>query len=188
MRITFSYGLFFAVFITLTGLGCDSGPGDNRIILSHTFSDDVSGNPIRISFDGADVQAGEVRNVSCNCSLDVGLFLASRSFSKSELLSATITSAKIKSVFPIGERLDYLTMVSLILESSELPPKTVATRESFPSSQESALSTIPDVNTRDILASPEFSSALSIELDAVDASTQYQLSLEFTVELTLEGL
>jgi len=160
---------------------------EDRIILTHTFGVDINGDPIRYSFSASDVQNGELRTFSCNCTLDIEPFLTSRSFSKSELLDARVTSARLKSFFPIGQRLDYLDMVELVLVATGSGAVIVAEDDTFPPSQEIALTVIQGNSVSALLIRPQFTANLSIDPSGVTPDTQYELGIEFTVELELEG-
>jgi len=161
---------------------------EDRIILTHTFSEDVNGDPIRFVFSSDDIQTGELRTFLCNCLLDIGPFLTSRSFSKAELLEARVLSARLKSFFPIGQRLDYLDKVELVLEAGGTSAVTVAADDTFPASQEIALSVIQGNLIDALLIRPEFTVHLKVDPSSVNPGTQYELGIEFTVELEMEGI
>ena len=180
------------ILSVLTGLilvsGCDSNSMSDRIILSHTFSEDIDGDPIRIMFSSDDIQNGELRAFSCSCLLDIGPFLTSRSFSKAELLDARVTSARLKSFFPIGERLDFLDQVELVLDANGTGAETVAEDDTFPSSQEIALSVIQGNSITALLIRPQFTVILRVDPSSITPDTQYELGIDFTVELEMEGV
>ncbi len=175
----------------MTGLfslsGCDTNSMDDRIILTFTFSADRSGDPIRFSFSSDDVQSGELRTISCNCLLDIGPFLSSRSFSKAELLEARVTSVRLKSFFPIGQQLDFLHEVELVLDENGTGAVTVAEDDTFPSSREIALSVFQGRSISALLVRPQFSVDLRIDPSNVTPDTQYELGIDMTIELELEG-
>jgi hypothetical protein len=177
-----------AVFLLSLLTGCDSNSPNNSIVLSSTFSVDVNGDPIRFTFTSNQVQSGVLTSISCGCSLDIGPFLATRSFSKSELLSATVTSVKLKSFFPIGQRLEYLDEVQLRLNASGASEVFVANGTSFPASQEIPLSVIDGNSIETLLVKPVFGATLRVDPATISPSKVYELGVEFTVELEMEGI
>lgn len=175
--------LFIGLFLTA---GCDSNSMNDRIVLTHTFSEDIDGNPIRFVFSSDDTQSGEFRSFSCNCFLDIGPFLETRSFSKAELLESGVTSARLKSFFPIGQRLDFLSGVELILQASG--SIIVAEDDTFPPSQEIALSVVQGKSISALLIRPRFTVQLRIDSSEITPDIQHELGIDFTVELEMEGL
>lgn len=175
----------------MTGLfslsGCDTNSMDDRIFLTFTFSVDLNGDPIRFAFSSDDIQRGAFRTFSCDCLLDIEPFLASRSFSKAELLEARVTSVRLKSFFPIGQQLDFLHEVELILDANGTGAVTVAEDDTFPSAREIALSVFPGRSISALLVQPQFTIDLRIDPSNVTPDTQYELGIDMTIELEMEG-
>ena len=64
----------------------------------------------------------------------------------------------------------------------------MAVKTGFTAIQETNLPASDIVNLKDILARPQFSASLDIDPDVLTPGTQYELSVEFTLELTMEGI
>jgi hypothetical protein len=176
---------FAIAMITITG--CDSQSTEDSIILSHTFTTSSNDSPIRYTYSSDTVQEGIAVSLSCTCTLNIEAFLESRSFTKSEILGAKITAVRLKTFFPIGEKLDYLDQVEFSLVASNAPTSTVAEDVTFPSSQEVALGVIPGVSVQTHMEADSFSPVLTIRAGSLAPETGYELGVEFTVELEMMG-
>ena len=168
-------------------LGCDTAGMTDSIILVHTVDEDVSGEPIRFAFSSGDVSSGSLTAITCGCTLDIGAFLQSNSFSKAEILGARITGARVKSVFPIGQRLNYLDEIRLTLVGGG-SSVDVAGSDSFSSTQEKALTVTSGNSVAAVLRASGFSARLGIDPSATMGNTDYELEIEFTVEFEMEGI
>jgi hypothetical protein len=168
--------------------GCDSQSTDDSIFLTHTFTMDLDGDLIRYSFSSTDTQNGVQKSLSCGCALNADNFLAVRGFTRSEIIDAHVTSAKLKSLFPIGERLDYLSQAQLSLSAQGVSATAVAENESFPASQEVPLPTIQGVSILGHMQKTSFNPVVQINANSLEPNTDYELGIEFTVEFEMEGI
>ncbi|TDI74916.1 MAG: hypothetical protein E2O84_05105 [Bacteroidetes bacterium] len=176
--------LCFLLWLT----GCDTLAPEDSVFLTYTFRTDAAGEVIRYNFSANEIQNGVSAQLSCDCVLDIEPFLISRSYSQSEILSATVTAARIKAFFPIGKKLDYLDNARLNLEAPAVISSLIAQDDTFPSAQEVALTVVPDVSVTSHMKATWSVPVLTIITSSLTPGTEYELGIEFTVELEMKGL
>jgi len=168
--------------------GCDTAGMSDGIVLVHTVDETVGGDPIRFAFSSSDVQSGVLTTVSCGCTLDVGGFLQSNSFSKAEILTARVTGARVKSVFPIGQRLNYLDELRLTVAGNSSGTEDIAGSDSFSNTQEKALTVTGGNTVADLVRQSGFTARIGVDPSNTMSSTDYELEVEFTIEFEMEGI
>ena len=158
------------------------------MFLTAELSTDTQASPIRFTFEGGAVQTGRLTDVSCGCQLDVGDFLADRGFTKADVLSATIKSARLVMLFPISERLDFLDTAILKLSASGNSVTEVAQLSAFPQAREVELTPLAGRNVAGFLDDSTFAPILQIDASRLQASAEYEIGLVLEIRLELAGI
>jgi hypothetical protein len=169
--------------------GCDSGlSGVDSVFLTAELSTDTDASPIRFAFEGGAVQTGRLTDVSCDCELDVAAFLADRGFTKADILSATIESARLVMLFPISERLDFLDTAILKLTASGNSVTEVAQQSTFSQTREVELTPLTGRDIAGFLDDSTFAPILQIDAARLQATADYEIGLVLDIRLELAGI
>ncbi|MBO6575293.1 MAG: hypothetical protein JJ896_07760 [Rhodothermales bacterium] len=177
--------LFLAVLLA----GCDSTTGpDDLVVLTAEVSADGDGNPIRFTFDSDDLQTGRLADILCSCSLEIDEFLESRGFTRTDLVSANVESVRLRMLFPIQERLDFLDRAILKLRASGNSVTEVAEQDTFPEAAEAPMTPRPGRDVAGFVAQDSFEPLLQIDPSRLIAGREYEIGLVLTLRLELEGL
>jgi len=182
--LLFSFGL--ALFLVS---GCDTtDPGGDTVILRTEIKNDSDGDPIRFSFSSDNITAGRLEDVGCNCTLDIGSFLQGQGFTKTEIFSATVESARLVLLFPLNEQFNFLNEVILKLEASGLSATEVANLQSSPSVREVALNVLPNRNISGFLQRATFAPILQVNANLLNPNEDYEVALVLNLRIEMEGL
>ncbi len=169
--------------------GCDSGlSGVDSVFLTAELSTDTQASPIRFTFEGGAVETGRLTDVSCGCQLDVAAYLADRGFSKADILSATISSARLVMLFPISERLDFLETAILKLTAPGNSVTEVAQQSTFPQAREVELTPLAGRDVAGFLDDSTFAPILQIDASRLQAAADYEIGLVLEIRLELAGI
>lgn len=181
-----------ALLVLVVGLtalsGCDSALTDpDVVILTHELTRSGDGSPVRFSFDADDVTVGQSTVLRCGCTVDLDPWLASQGFSRDDLVAATVQSATLTKISPPLERLDFLDSAVLRFEAAGLQATEVATRSVFPDAIDVALNPVAGRSVLAFASRDEFEPVLVIEAADLQAGALYELDVEVTLRLELEG-
>ncbi len=175
------------VFFSMIHLsGCDSNStGKNRVGLTREISLDANGDPVLFSFDAVDTAVGRLQDIRCKCNIDIGPFLTSQGFTKADIVSASLTGARIVMLLPTSERVNFLTSAILKLQTDGLSATEVANQSGFPDSRESTMQTLSNRDISAFLERTNFETILQINPASLQAGESYELGLVFTVQLEM---
>jgi hypothetical protein len=176
-----------AAALLLTGCDTNSLGGDS-VFLTQTISEDINGGDIIFSFSANDVEEGRLVDLSCDCTLDVEDFLNDQGFTKAELVSATVQSARLVMLFPTSEQLDFLDQAILKLDAPGVSVTEVANLTGFPSAREVNMQTLTSRDVASFLDGSGFEPILQIEPANLTADEDYELSVILTIRMELEGV
>ena len=177
------------ILATLVLSGCDTDSlGGDSVFLTHTISEDVDGDDVIFSFSSGDIQEGRLVDLSCGCTLDVEAFLNDQGFTKAELVSATVQSARIVMLFPTSEQLDFLDEAILKLGATGASDTEVANTTNLPATREVNLQTLSNRDISSYLERPGFEPILQINAGDLTDGEDYELSVILTVRMELEGV
>ena len=179
--------LVIAFVLVLSGCDTNSLSGES-IFLSYEISEDADGEDIIFAFSTDDIQTGRLVDLRCDCTVDVGEFLQSQGFSKSELVSARLESAQIVMLFPTSEQVDFLDDAILKLSAPGISPTEVANQSSFPAARQVTMQVLANRDVASFLDSSGFEPILQIEAGELLDDDDYQLSVIFRVRMELEGV
>lgn len=169
--------------------GCDSSPSESgTIILRPEVSEDADGEDISFSFASDGFPVGRLTDVDCDCRIDLGPYLEGQGFSKADVVSATLESARLVMLFPISEKLDFLDQAILKFEADGLSVTEVANGGPFPSEREAALTVLPNRDVSGFLTRSDFGAILQIDAGTLEPGEDYEVALVMTFRLELEGL
>ncbi|MFT4605859.1 MAG: hypothetical protein ACI9W4_002604 [Rhodothermales bacterium] len=169
--------------------GCDSAvSGVDSVFLTAELSTDIQSSPVRFVFEGSAVQTGRLTDVSCDCQLDVADYLSARGFTKEDILSATIASARLVMLFPISERLDFLDTAILKLTASGNSVTEVAQQSTFPQAREVELTPLAGRDVAGFLDDSTFAPILQIDAASLQAAADYEIGLVLEIRLELAGI
>lgn len=178
-----------AVAAILFLTGCDSDSlGDDTIFLTHEFTADASGEPITFSFSSSEVETGRLQDISCNCTIDVGSFLATQGFSKTDIVSATLQSAELVMLFPISTQLNFMSQAILKLTATGVSPTEVANRPSLPGSRQAQLTVLTNRDISTFLEKESFGAILQIQPNTLTAGQNYEMSIILRVRMEVAGI
>ena len=170
----------YLLLLTLTS-GCDTlglEEGGNSIFLSTTTGE--------ICFRFSGLTAGGSQSVLSVESFDFGSFLQQEGFSKSEVIAATVQSADIRLVFPLGESLSVLDRATVSLRGTGAGETSVAEGTAFSSSRSASL----DVTGTGVGSAVKASSIQGV-LQLVGAETisdDFEISVNLTIQIEVEGV
>lgn len=182
------FRLLLVVLIGGVLAGCDSAvSGEETIVLTAEVSTDDQGDPIRFTFQADDYETGRLADVQCGCSLDLGEFLADRGFTKADIVSATVQAARLRMLFPIQERLDFLNRAILKLEASGNSVTEIAELEDFPASAEASLTPRSGRDVAGFVDDGSFEPILQIDPARLLAGREYEIGLVLTIRVEVEG-
>ncbi|NNF03152.1 MAG: hypothetical protein HKN17_01695 [Rhodothermales bacterium] len=174
---------------TLVLSGCDTDSlGGDSVILTHTISEDINGNDVVFAFSSGDIQEGRLVDIFCGCTLDIEAFLNDQGFTKSELISATVQSARIVMLFPTSEQLNFLDEAILKLGATGASDTEVANVSDLPAAREVNLQTLSSRDVSSYLERPGFEPILQINAGDLTDGEDYELSVILTVRMELEGV
>ncbi len=180
--------LVFAPALLLIS-GCDSSPGERgTIILRPEVSEAADGKDISFSFSADGFPVGQLSDVDCDCRIDLGPYLEGQGFTKADVVSATLESARLVMLFPISEKLDFLDQAILKFEADGLSVTEVANRGAFPAEREATLTVLPNRDVSGFLTRSDFGAILQIDARALEPGEDYEVALVMTFRLELEGL
>ena len=180
---------FILLIAVLIFSGCDAAdPGADTVFLTYEITQDVNGDPIALDFEAGSIQTGRLQDLDCNCQLDIGSYLTSQGFSKSEIVSATLQSAQIVMLFPVNENVSFLDQAILKLTASGISATEVANTSSFPASRTANMTVLPNRDIGSFLDRPSFGLILQIDPERLLDAQDYEMSLVMTVRLELEGV
>jgi hypothetical protein len=178
-----SAGLLLAFMLVLSG--CDTAaPGTDSVFL--TF--EVGGNGARFAFQGDGIQTGRLVDLDCGCSYSVSDFLADQGFSTSEIVSATLQEATVRTVFPIGAPLTYLNTVILKLDAPGLSTIEIAESTVLPATEQTSLTVRPNRDIASYLDRASFQPILQIDAASLDSGESYDLAVRFSIRIEVEGI
>ncbi|GIV59492.1 MAG: hypothetical protein KatS3mg043_0581 [Rhodothermaceae bacterium] len=178
-----------AVLALLLLTGCDSvGEEGGTIVLRPEVSEDAEGRDISFRFVSDGFPVGQLRDVSCDCEVDLGPFLQDQGFSKADLVSARLESARLVMLFPIDEQFDFLDQAILKFEADGLSATEVANRSGFPAAREATLNVLPNRDVTAFLTRNDFEVILQINARELVPSEEYEMALVMTFRLEVEGL
>ena len=129
----------------------------------------TDGGSVTISLDNADL-------------LDIGPFLTRENFTKDEVVSAEVTSANLRLVFPIEQDLNIISDARLTLGGNT----TVATATTFGASRSASLS-LTGNNVASIVRGTNFQAGLSFTGEA-DISERVVIEGSITIQVEIEEL
>jgi len=177
------------IFFSMIHLsGCDSNNSNsNRVGLTREMSLDANGDPILFSFDAADTAMGRLQDIRCNCNIDIGPFLTSQGFSKADIVSASLTAARIVMLLPTSERVNFLTSAILKFQTDGLSATEVANQSGFADSRESTMQTLSNRDISAFLERSNFETILQINPASLQTGESYELGLVFTVQLEMSA-
>jgi len=177
----------FSAFV-LAFSGCDSGSnGDNILTLQIEVSEDMNGKDIDFTFASDTFQTGRLEDVPCGCNIEIDAFLESRGFTKSDIQSARLKSARLVMLFPVSERLDFLSQAILKFESDGLSATEVANQSSFPSAREAGLTILSNRDITSFLTRSNFKAILQIDAQRLLPAEDYDMALVMEIEMDVTG-
>jgi hypothetical protein len=178
-----------AVVLMVTAGGCDSVvTGDNIVVLNPEISSDVDGAPIRFTFSADDLVTGRLTDIQCNCQLDVESYLVGQGFAKSDIVSASIASARLVMLFPISERLDFLDQAILKLQAPGNSVTEIASQSIFPESREVSLDPQTGRDISGFMDRSTFQPILQIDAIRLVAGADYEIGVVLKLRLEVDGL
>ncbi len=181
--------LLTLVAATLILSGCDTDSlGGDSVFLTTTISENVDGDDILFTFSSGDIQEGRLEDLSCGCTLDIDAYLNDQGFTKAQLVSATVQSARLVMLFPTSEQLDFLDEVILKLGAAGVSDTEVANVSSLSAVREVNLQTLSNRDIVSYLDSPGFEPILQINAGDLTDGEDYELSVILTVRMELEGV
>lgn len=179
-----------AVFLLALAMltGCDTvSPGGDTILLTTEVDRTADGGPIQFSFPGT-LQTGRLVDLRCNCRVDLGPYLTTQGFSRSDIVSAEVVTARLVMGTPPTGNLSFLNQALLKFESSALSATEVANRTGFLSSRESNLTVLPGRDVSAFLEKASFEPVLQVDASRLETNATYQLYLVLTVRITVSGV
>ncbi len=180
--------IVLAVSLAVTTTGCDAVvTGEDIVVLNPEISSDTDGAPIRFTFASADLQTGRLTDISCGCSLDVESYLSSQGFAKSDIVSASIQSARLVMLFPISERLDFLDQAILKLQAPGNSVTEVASQTIFPQSREVALEPQQGRDIAGFMDNSSFQPILQIDAASLIPDAEYEIGVILNLRLEVSG-
>lgn len=187
--MTLSRILPAAVLLIVSALtGCDTvSPGGDTILLTTEVDRTADGAPIQFSFPGT-LQTGRLVDLRCNCRVDLGPYLTTQGFSRTDIVSAEVVTARVVMGTPPTGNLSFLDQALLKFESTGLSATEVANRTGFVSSRESNLTVLAGRDVSSFLEKASFEPVLQIEASRLEANATYQLYLVLSLRITVAGL
>lgn len=177
------------VALTVSLAACDSAVGGaDSVFLNAELSADTDGDPVRFVFESSEVQTGRLMDVECDCELDVTEFLADRGFSKNDIISATVKSARLVMLFPISERLNFLDEAILKMRAPGNSITEVARQGSFGETREVALEPLTGRDVSGFMDNSSFEPILQIDAATLQAGASYEIGLVLEIRLELAGV
>jgi|GEM_PF-1630504 len=174
--------------IILVMNGCDSGNNsDNTITLQAEVSQDMNGKDVSFKFSSDSFPTGRLEDVSCECNIDLESFLDSRGFTRADLLSAKLKSARLVMLFPVSERLDFLNQAILKFEADGVSVTEVANQGSFPTNREADLSVLANRDITSFLSRSNFDAILQIDAKQLLPAEDYEMALVMDIEMQVKG-
>lgn len=168
--------------------GCDTvNPGGDTILLTTEVDRTADGGPIQFTFPGT-LQTGRLVDLRCNCRVDLGPYLTTQGFSRSDIVSAEVVTARLVMGTPPTGNLSFLDQALLKFESTGLSATEVANRTGFLSSRESNLTVLSGRDISAFLEKASFEPVLQIDASRLETNATYQLYLVLTVRITVSGL
>lgn len=177
-----------ALLAVLSMAGCDAALTSDTVVLSSQISTDSNGRPIRFGFAAGSVSTGRLVDISCGCTVDIGAFLADRGFAKTDIVSATVTSARLVMLFPISERINFLNQAILKFQASGNSATEVANLSTFPDSREVNLTAQSSRNVAGFLDGSGFQPTLQIDAARLINGADYEIGLVMDIRIEVEGL
>jgi hypothetical protein len=178
--------LFVAALLLVGLAACDSAAlSDNVVVLRPEVSAGSDGTPVRFSFQASEVPTGRLTDILCNCALDVADYLSDRGFTKSDIVSATLESARLVMLFPISERLDFLDQAILKFQAPGNSVTEVAEQVTFPQAREVTLTPQSGRDIAGFLDESTFEPILQIDAASLQAGGDYEIGLVLTLRLEL---
>lgn len=185
---TLSRSFVAALLAAITLGGCDTvSPGGDTVRLTVEIEEDADGSPVAFSFAGT-TPTGRLVDVRCGCAIDLGPWLTTQGFSRSDVVTAEVASARLVMGTPPTGTLAFLDQANLKLEAQGLSATEVANRSAFPSAREAALTVLPGRNVAAFVERPAFEPVLQIDASSLQATAGYQLYLVLTLHVTVSGL
>ncbi|MFT5142231.1 MAG: hypothetical protein ACI80V_001446 [Rhodothermales bacterium] len=180
--------LLVAAFLLFGLAACDSAVlSDNVVVLRPAITAGTDGTPVRFSFQASDVGVGNLTDVRCNCELDVADYLSDRGFTKSDITSATLESAKLVMRFPISERIDFLNQAILKFRAPGNSATEVARQMTFPDARVVTLTPQSGRDVSGFMDDSAFEPILQIDPASLQAGGDYAIDLELTLRLELRA-
>ncbi len=175
--------MVYSVFVALVLLSsCDTldTGSDDSILLNTTIEE--------LCFEFSGITAGQAASALANAedSIDLGPFLDGQNFDKSDILSAEVTSAQLRMIFPIEASLSAIRDVSLQLTSGGGNTVQVASAASLGDTRRASLTTAP-TDIGNLAASSSFRAALSFE-GATSISEDVVIEGEIVIRVEVAGL
>ncbi len=179
------------VLLLLGGVlaGCDAAGEETRtLVLQPEVLEDRQGRDISFTFMSDAFPVGQLEDIACGCAIDLGPYLQAQGFSKADIVSARLESARLVLLFPISERFDFLDEAILKFEADGLSATEVANRSEFPASREVELNVLANRDVTGFLVRNDFEVILQIDARALEPSEDYEMVLVMTFRLEVEGL
>ena len=142
----------------------------------------------RFEFSSDDLEVGQAVVIPATNSVDLGDDLLADGFSKGEVLSATVSSATLERINPIGVQMSFLSEVVVNLQVTGLSATTVARQSSLPDSRTAGLTIQPNINIANYVARSSFGSNISITPVEILANEDYVLELTLAIRIEVEGV
>lgn len=173
----------FALLLLLGLAGCDTVDSNEPVVL---FADvDV----FRFTFEADAIDANSPAVLTADAEVDLAAFLRQQGFTKDEVISATVSSARLEIIFPVSETADFMDEAILLLDADGLPTLEVAEQTSFPSDNDEVTLTVRSGrDVADYVQAPTFTSVLRIDPARLEAGEDYELVAVLRLRIEVEGV
>ena len=179
-RVRWPALLLSAALMALVGGGCDAAD-DEAVILTteETFF---------FSFDADDVSDGAPLSLVSEGRADLGPFLSSRGFTKAEITTVLVASARLEVLRPINENVDVLGSVILEVEAEGADREVAQQARLSAGDDDVELEVLPNRNIATFVRNGDFGAIVTIEPRDPTPGETYELGVVMNLRIELEGL
>ncbi|MEZ4701088.1 MAG: hypothetical protein R2834_12200 [Rhodothermales bacterium] len=140
-----------------------------------------------LSFRFSNTQQGISREVTAESSVNLESFLNDNQYTRSDVVAARVTGARIRITTPFQENLAVLSDLELALQSNQDGPDAIATLADPPADKNASMSVLSGRSITSYVQGGPFQGVLSL-VGQKDVEDEYLLFVTLTIEVDVEGI
>lgn len=172
-------GHWLLLLLLVVASGCDTLEPEDQITLPPAT--------LELSFRFSNTLQGISREIVSEDTYNLDRFLADNQYTRAEVISARVTSARIRLTTPFQETLDALSDIDVSLQANQAGIRTIATLAAPPVDKNAALSPAGGETATPFVQGGPFQGVLGFTGQR-DVDEEFLLFVTLTLEVAVEGI